>query len=90
MAERFNEITDVGQVYLSGCQSLAEGDFIGFSVAEGYDDDGEYSAVILGAYGGVAGFRYHLSPHQAESLAHLLLEAAKEVQTFQNIKELNQ
>ena len=90
MTDRFSEIHEIGELYLTGCQSLHEGEFIGFSVDEGFDDDSEYSAVVLKAYGGVAGFRYHLSPYQAEALANMLLEAAKEVQTYQNIKELNQ
>lgn len=89
MDDRFNEILEIGEIYLTGCQRLEDAHCIGFSVDEGYDDESEYSAVVLRVYDGNGGLRFHLSPYQAQSLAGMLLVAAKEVQTFQNIKELN-
>jgi hypothetical protein len=77
--ERFNEISETGQLYFNGCAHIGEGDFIGFAVDEGYDDYDNYSAVIVRCYGGVDGFQFHLSPDQAEALAGMLREAAREV-----------
>jgi hypothetical protein len=79
--DRFNEIAQVGELYFSGCVHIGEGEFIGFAVDEGYDDEGNHShsAVIVRCYGGVDGFQFHLSPDQAEALAGMLREAAREI-----------
>ena len=39
----------------------------------------DISNVIVRCYGGVDGFQFHLSPDQAESLAGMLREAAREI-----------
>ena len=77
--ERFNEIAHVGELYFSGCVHIGGDNFIGFAVDEGYDDGSNYSAVIVRVSGHVDGFQFHLSPDQAEALAGMLREAAKEI-----------
>lgn len=85
--DRFDEVAETGQLYFSGCSHIGETNFIGFGIAEGYDDVSDYSAVIVQVGVATDGFQFHLSVDQAESLAGMLREAARQIRLNERIKE---
>lgn len=79
MRESFDEVSEVGALFMSGCGSISPSG-IQIEVSEAYDDgEPDRNGVLVECHGGPNGIVYLLDPDEAEALAGLLRSAARKV-----------